>query len=290
MCRSVEVLGFHHAEREVRILLGFYVEKKMEAGAENYLRLMHRGNVECFVQPAWPLPLHPDEVKYGSSVLRDIYAENFQEQEHDNHLLHVKTLTAWDARIPVAQPHPVVPWSPKIEGDPVKDWGWKLMPETPALPLEQYVPFTTWLLGPFDEPAPYLITCAIRIAHKTYDELVESKPQFTVDGPERLLSRIKYDDVFRLADQERAEWEGRLAPFEQSHLLLGDGYDVIILNPPLADSVERLNGSIGIVPAPRQPGRERGERFMTADQAFNMTLRYARSEVEKADQETVLHC
>src|SRR5258708_8746167 len=289
MHRSIEVLGFHQVEREVHILIGLYVENRLAAGTENYLRMLHRRNVECFVQRSWPLPAHPDEFGHGSCVLEDIYGDIFEEAPGQQH--QVNALTAWDARVPGEQ-SPFKPWWPTIDSEPVQEWGWRIPPETPVCPLERYAPFTTWRLGPFTEATSYLVTCTIRIPGTTYEHLVQRKPQFSVDGPERLLSRIKYDDVFRLADQDRASWEERLAPFEQSHLLVGEEYDVIILNPPLADKVDRLNGSIGIVPAPRQPirdGERRGERFMTADQAFNMTLRYARSDVETADQETVVH-
>jgi hypothetical protein len=292
MRRSVEVLGFHQGDREMRILVGLYVENRLPAGADNYLGIMHRGNMECFVQPAWPLPLHPDESIGDGGVLHQIYGDLFEEIEGE--VFQIKTLTAWDDSFEIKRERPI-PWHPKriSEDRLVESWGWPWEPETLPASVEECVPFTTWKFGPFADPTSYLITFALRIRGKTYDKLVDRDREFTVEGPEHLLSRIKYDDLLRLSDQEQSKWRQRLEPFESSRLLFGsEGYDVIILNPPLADRVLALGGSIGIVPAPKQPtsrGVPTGERFITSNQAFSMTLRYAVSLAPYSESEVAVH-
>ena len=293
MRRSVEVLGFHKEQREVRILLGLYVENRFQSGHENFLGMMHRGNVECFVRPAWPFPEHPDEHAAKSDgrlggnvdgVLAQVYGQNFQER--DGKIYQVNTMTAWDNYVPILNAEQPIRWSPFSDYGP-GEWGLPWSPDVEAPPLDQWVPFTTWTLGPFTEAASYLITVMLRISGQTYSTLVAREPEFTVDGPERLLSRINYEDLICLRDHERSPWKKRLAPFENSHLLLGEGYDVIVLHSPLADKVQSLGGGIGITPAPRQPST--GDRYVTANQAFCMTLRYSAMPIQYAPSEAVLH-
>jgi hypothetical protein len=285
MRRSVEVLGFHEQAREVHIQLGLYLENRYEQGP-NYLRMLHRGNVECFLQPAWPFPSHPDEALSGESVLRDLYAPIFEDR--GGTIMQVNTLTAWDSPVTYPTPQHAVAWGPQT-GICVPGWGVPLVPEMndSERASGRYYPFTSWSLGPFAEQTSYLITCSLRVSGATYDELVHSKPHFGVDGPERLLRRIRYDDLYRLPDDARGLWERELEPFEQSSITNGEGYDVIVLRSPLADSVERLRGSIGVAAAPKQPlrrdGQQVADRFITSDQAFSMTLRYAADQVSGAE-------
>jgi len=265
--RSVEVLGYH--EQEVRILLALYLENLAPTGTENYLGMMHRGHVECKIVPAWPLPQHPDEVKAElrakDSILRQLYEPAFT--QIDGRLVQLKGLTTWDTWHSVKERRVI----------PEKD-GWKLTrsSEIPYMDSGGWVPFTTWRIGPFTESAFYLITCVLGFTGETYRELVDRESDFTVDGPMRLLARVR-DDLLRLPQQDRARWVGELARFECSHLLPGDGYDVIILAPPLAEEV-RTSGQIGIASAPLQPdrgSRHLADRFIASDQRFSMVVEYA---------------
>ncbi len=151
------------------------------------------------------------------------------------------------------------------------------------MPAGQYAPFTAWRLGPFLDIASYLVTFTLRITGETYHELVDDAREFTVEGPEHLHSRIKYDLQRRYSEPERQEWESFLQPFERSQLLLGEGYDAIILNEPFGDNIEVLSGGMGMLPAPKQPRRTNAstqavpsaERFIASSSAFSMTLRYS---------------
>jgi len=265
--RSVEVLGYH--DTEVRILLALYLENLAPAGVENYLGMMHRGHVECAIVPAWPLPQHPDEPQSRHSaktcVLRQLYGAAFFEDSRG--LFQRKGLTKWDAWHSVDERRVI----------PEKD-SWKLKRTSECLHAETgaWVPFTTWRLGPFTESTFYLVTCVLRFAGETYHELVDQRDNFTVDGPSRLLTRIKYEDLFRLPREDREKWIRQIEPFDSARLLLSDEYDVIILAPPLANEVHAYS-KIGISLARLQPvheGRHLGDRFITSDPGFSMIVKY----------------
>jgi hypothetical protein len=276
MRRSVEVLAFHEAKEEVEILFGLYVENRLASGTPNFLGIMHRGNVECFLQPAWPLPLHPAEARnrLSKGVFQEIYGDLFR--DIGGRPRQVSTLTAWDGELFLdaeKQVEPIV-WPPEeLRRGEKTEFGWPFPSEGCSKPLGRYIPFTTWKLGPFIEATSYLITFVLRITGETYRKLVDRDNEFTVDGPERLLSRITYDDLYRLPQEERALWHERLERFRSSLLLMGEGYDVIILHAPYSDAVEPLNGSLAIGQAPKQPPH--ADRFVTANQGFSMALRYA---------------
>jgi hypothetical protein len=296
MRRSVEVLAFHQESRKVEILFGLYVENKLPAGERNYLRMMHRGNVECFFVPAWPLPQHPAESRVHGpevpGVLQQIYGDLFDEVNGQPR--QTSTMTGWDGKVelPVSgQDRPVV-WTPDEQAcGEITEFGRPLQSETPSPGFQVYTPFTTWELGPFTEPTSFLLTFVLLIQGATYDELVGGDREFTVDGPERLLSRIRYDDLYRVPDEDRSKWCDRLKPFEQSRLLMGEGYDVMILRPPYANAVEALSGGMGIGLGPRQPlwqGQPMAERFITSHQSFSMALRYAKVDEPASSMSSVL--
>ena len=268
MHRSVEVIGYHKADQEVKILLALFLENQASAGLENYFGMMHRGNVDCEVKPAWPLPCHPDEkaLPARNRVLQQLYAPAFNEV--NGKLFQTKTLTPWDECHAIMD-RPVIPWANKK--------GLKCVRGLPCDQSPHYVPFTIWRVGPVTEPGNYLIVCALAFRGQTYYELVERESNFTIDGPTRLLARVKYEDLFRLPQNERTTWAQHLKPFEGAQPLVGDGYDIIILGPPLADEV-RTSGKIGILSAPLQPAhgpRHRADRFITSGRTFSMVAKYA---------------
>src|SRR5579862_813315 len=199
MRRSVEVLSIRQHSGEMHVLLGLYVQSTRPNSS---LGILHRGNAEAFLLPAWPLPLHPDEKgRARVGVLEQIYGSLFQEREGE--IYQVRTLTAWDNAFDIAHQHPVAWPIEKSERYTVDPWGWKVRPETPQLAPEEYAPFTSWKLGPFPEATSYLVTFTLRMRGKTYHELVDNAREFTVEGPEHLLSRIKYDLDQRYSCPER---------------------------------------------------------------------------------------
>jgi hypothetical protein len=288
--RSIEVIGYHRKEEEVRILLLLYAENKLpiEEG-ENCLWMMHRGNLECCWKPSWPLPLHRDEedacVLPNSSILMRLYGEAFDEKrsedsERQKHLFRVNRLSQWDSWEKV-ESEIVHRWQPSCGLPMAADRSGEIFmaPQFPVPTLEEDVPFTSWRIGNFTEPGLFLITFALRFSGETYKRLVSQQPQFTVDGPQRLLTRTKYEVLNR---EDREIWSEQLALFEREPVLPTRGYDVIVLNPPFADEIETFAPS-GMAQAPRQPESSDallGNRFITLNHEFTMLAQYANQTVE----------
>jgi hypothetical protein len=267
--RSIEVIGYHRYREEVQILFLLYGENKCK---DNCLRMMHRGNVECCWLPSWPLPRHPSEkptsVEETPSILGNLYGEAFELV--DGGLFRVKTLLPWDSWETI-KPRIVHPWRPS-SGSPRMAGASEDMlisPEFPHPRLDEYVPFTSWRIGNFMEPGLFLMTFAMRFSGETYRRLVGRQTQFTVDGPQRVLTRTKYEVLNR---EDHKVWTKRLALFESESVFSDKGYDIIVLNRSLADEVETFAPS-GMVQAPRQP--ENGSRFITLSHEFTMWVRYA---------------
>jgi hypothetical protein len=262
--RSVEIIGYHQAERRARILIGMYLENRKCLGTENYFDVLHRGPVHCTLSPAWPPPQHADERMAGvtTCLLRELYEEAFEEDS--GRLFQVKALTAWDE------------WR-KIDHTSVVSVGEatgvrcdEICPSTRTDTLCDYVPFTTWRLGPFRERCSYLVVLEMQFDGHTYDDLLGRGTEFTVDGPTRVLARIREEDFARLPPNELENWTNRLDAFEKGLLLQGEGYDVVILAPPLADELQLCRWS-GVSPAPIQPSN--GRRFLTANEEFSIAFR-----------------
>ncbi len=296
--RSVEVIGYHGEDDTARILVILAVTNTAPPSTKNYLRIMHRGNVEAFLRDAWPLPDHYDEAarwkqigaadggKAGSrgNVLIKLYREAFKEVGDE--LLQIEALTGWDEFLPIDPPVRVFACGLRSCLDGVKESprGHLIEPEVPSPSADTYSPFTSWKLGPFIEPGLHLLALELTFTGETYKELV-TRGEFTIDGPQRLLARVKHDDLARLSDRERTEWQSRLDKFEGHSLLLGQSYDVIILRDPFADPIQMLGGT-GIARAPKQPMCKNtpvADRFVTTNQAFSIALRPWTKEVSEAE-------
>lgn len=279
--RSVEIIGYHRDREEVEILFLLYAENKLpvEEG-ENCLCMMHRGNVECRWKPSWPLPYHRDEEtagrRDGVSIAASLYEPAFELQYGE--LSRVRTLRPWDSWETIT-PHVVHRWHAASDKR-------KLDPQGPRRPLDEYIPFTSWEIGNFTEPGLYLMSFALRFKGETYKRLVGRQPQFTIDGPERLLTRAKYEILNR---EDREVWSEKLALFERGTVFSEKGYDVIILNPPLADKIDTFTPS-GMAQAPLQPksgGRLLGTRFITLSHEFTIRGQYATQTDGVRDRELV---
>jgi hypothetical protein len=276
MRRSVEVLSFHRADKEVRVLLGLFVQNKK---SNNVLGIMHQSNVDLLVHPAWPFPRHPDERGRRHGILDELYGGLFREDR--GRLYQTHTLTAWDENLKIAEQE-VRAWAPY--GRTIK----RIEPDISVGP-HTYVPFTTWTLGPFPEVCSYLITFELQIKGPAYQYLVAPERSFTVDGPERLLSTFRYGELPRVHSRHRDQWRKSLDTFEKHKLLIGEGYDIVVLRPPLGDAIEFFRGGMGIAPASIQPSDEVALRFTTVDQSFSIGLRYASSDVGDLTPEIVAY-
>lgn len=214
--RSVEVLGYHHSGHRVSILFALLAENLL-AGSPNSLRFLHRGKVDCHVVSAWPLPKHPDEKEHGGKgVLSNVYEHLFDMTDR-RRILRAKKLTAWDSEEPLTSEEqvPILNWA-EISG--VLRAG-EQRHELSADPLPPnasgYVPFTTWTLSPFNEKGFYLVSFELRFEGETYARLLHADPVvFTVDGPERLLGRIEYEDMVEVGRTEVGPWLKELDDFK----------------------------------------------------------------------------
>jgi len=277
----VEIIGYHATDRTIKILLALIVENMAENGVKNDLRLMHAGTPDCFVVPPWPLPKHPDEEPDSKGILDQLFGHAFE--SGSGGLKRTKGLTSWDECHPIPET-PIVTFQSGGDHNPLLG-GSFVMPEQ-GIPTDGRVaPFTVWKFGPFTQKAAHLITLGLRFAGSSCDQLLgPGQVEFTVDGPLRLVTRIKLEDLSDFSSETRRAWVDRITPFEEAnHLLMGEGYDVIILREPLADRVE-LVGEIGIARAAKQPvqrGVQIADRFVTTHRHFSILARLAERTAEE---------
>jgi hypothetical protein len=269
------MIGYHRRDHQVRIQLLFHLDNTAPSGTNNFLNVLHRGNVQFEVVPAWPFPSHPDEEAGNETgVLNEIYGPMFSAAGKD--LFQIRTLTAWDDYQEVERRR-VIQWPPKIDNHrSPRSYASYSVSDQDTFDRQQLLPFSTFTLGPFTEEGSYLIALRMNFSGKVYDQLTGDHSEFTVDGPIRLLSRIKYQDILKTPIAEQSAWRNRLKPFEDEALLPGEGYDVVLLGPPSADHVVPLSTS-GISLAPLQPKQLIPgvvQRFVSANQRFTLTLRY----------------
>lgn len=307
--RTVEVLAYHKEERCVRILFLILAKNNSVDSGPNYLKLLHRGNVECTLLPPWPLPRHYDEGentkgKVGAvqGILEDLYGKVFSGEEAP--IVLSKCLTPWDSFVEISE-RIEVRAGPDL---PAGQGGFPLPMKLDADQLRvdecSYRPFTTWTVGPFNHAGMYLIAFSLNFTGETYADLVERSmriatnetdasgelaahgerievaPGFSVDGPQRLLALINYLDLpLSRNEQERKDFITMLEPFQdEDKRIEPEAYDVVILNYPLADPVEvdseaMLRNSIYEAPLQASP-LGRAKRFITVDNCFTIGLKY----------------
>jgi hypothetical protein len=272
--RSIEVLGYHGAERCVRVLVVLLAENQL-SDKTNKLNILHRGNVTCHILKPWPLPRHMDEDQTAEKgILEQYYAAAFK--EYSSRLFRTDILKAWDQWEISPEPQEVIPWSPlEAQGCNIQEGNF-LAPVEPYRINHAHIPFTSWTLEPFNRKALYLISFQLEFSGETYGRLIEHDGNFSVDGPERLLNFIESEDLADLEDRELAEWSGQLADFADCSKRVGSVcYDVIIVNPPFADAVSAADEWCRkwIYPAPKQ-NSPMATRFVTTSQWFTIALYY----------------
>jgi len=267
--RSVEVLAYHLKERRVSILFLLLAESFEE---KNALSILHRGNVTCKVLPSWPLPLHPDEHGHPSKgVLQSIYGSFFR--EYNGRLSRSAELCPSDEEVGASAGEAVCTQPPSLQ--------------TPILAQAEgtgWIPFTKWTLA-IENKGWHLLAFHFSFNGETYDRLLPRHEVFTVDGPERLLSRIEHDDMSRLTQAERKPWIAELREFAALERRLScASYDLVILGRPFADdvAVAATHCATGVYPAPRQPqGYQNVQRFLTTNPFFTLPLTDARATRDK---------
>ena len=279
--RSVEILGYHNKNKLINIQILLYIKNKLPDGKKNYLYMLHAGNVSAELISPWPLPFHTD-VKNAinqndlpeqpKSILESLYGMGFQ--KYQRRLCEVYGLSSWDTWYP-QQKKPVTIW-PKEENQLSGD---KLSTGIQRMFSDEcnnhFVPLSIFKLGPFTKTGPVLIALNIVISGETYSKLLGGQKIFTVDGPDTLMLRIKHEFIPEFTDDkdEQQKWRKRLAYFK-NYVGFGESYDVITLQPPVADKVKYINSS-GIIEASKQPPGHLGQRFITRCQGFTLCLKLA---------------
>jgi len=274
--RSGETIAPHQEQEEARILATLYLENTLDDDVENFIELLHPGNVEAELVTDQVLADHPDEreKKVQHNVLYSIYGEAFKITKNRNEvesILQIKALSAWDTWYEVEEPQ-FVNWA----GDKrTQDNPPRLQRVCPHEDCDGFAPFTVWKIGPFKKKGPVLMSLKIKLRGESYRELVSRDRTFSIDGPERLLSRIEYSYIPRLDKENRYWWKKELNKF-RNYISTGQSYDIVILGKKFADAVDVLEKS-GVAEATLQLGsRNLGVRYITDDSNFTMTLKYVK--------------
>ena len=272
--RSVEVLAYHRQQELVRALVWLVAENL--SNHDEYLRMLHRGNVVCKPDKAWPPPRHSDEPVEQSSpgALQALYGEGFDSSSAGD-IQWIKELTPWDSWLEFATP-PAICAPANL--DATVESALADLPDSKPSVNGEYRPFTVWNVGPFPARQTSLVAFHLEFGGATYSKLVGTNSLFTIDGPRRLLSRIMNYDLLSVQDRTRRQaYQNQIGKFlDPATRLSADGYDVVILRPAVSDGVEVLENECrnGIYAAPRQAPAI-AHRFLTTNQSFTITLRYS---------------
>lgn len=283
--RSVEALAFDRGQRKVAILFLLLMENLKP---RNYLRMLHPGNSSCRMVRAWTgddigtLPYHPweDELA-GNSVLDQIYHKLFRYRRASKELYQVRALNPFESIYGLKTPRKVVVWP----HDDNAHW----RPEEGLMDgmerfigsddEDAFVPFTAWRLGPFVQTGLVLVSFHLWFEAANFDQLVTDREYFSVDGPSRLMSRIKYDCIPVMAAGEQRGWRQDLTFFED-HIDFERNYDIVIHKIREADGsrveVDK-DGSHNIAEAAedRQPrDAQVARRYVTMKSDFKLNLHF----------------
>ncbi len=278
--RSVEILGYHHKEKRCNILLVLYLQNKLSDGEENFLYMLHPGNVTATLGNPWPAPHHPDVEKQNGTeflngtklILESVYGKAFREDDETGQVYQTSGLSTWDSWYP-QDDEPVEIFWPKEKNTLGKD---KLTAEIPRVfpktNTQSFSPFNVFELGPFTKRGAVLIAVNSVVQGESYDKLLGDRRAFTIDGPETLLSRIKHEYIPLVQnEEEKNKWNDVLRKFRR-YVGFGESYDVITIQPPYADKLEYIDGS-GIIKAPEQPPQELAERYISGCHGFTLCLK-----------------
>jgi hypothetical protein len=273
--RSVEMLAYDQKRHSVSITLLLLANNLRK---DNLFRMLHRGSVACNRIPAWPFPMH--QAQRGQSdhnILEDLYGGMFIEK--DRKLVWRNDITIWDGLIAMDEKE-IIPANDSVG----------LHPDYQSR-SEKHMPFSSWTIR-VKQPGWYLFAFDLYFDGDTYDALLPKQKIFTVDGPERLLARIQFEDLDCLTNSDYQLWSDRLKNFVDSDTRLdSSSYDIILLGPPYAAHVVRARdySTDGVYLSPRQPLVPGAARYITTDCAFCLPLSYRSMETEDSElQSTAL--
>lgn len=276
--RCGEIIGHHYKENRVFVLSVLYMKNMARDGTENYLHLLHPGNVSVELR-GWPIR-HPDETDNARSIFESVYGEGFEEQNEQ--LFQTKGLSSWDSWFHHDNERITI-W-PNEELTPQRRCKYikKILPKDDR---ENFVPFSVFQLGPFTKAGAILINLLLTLVGETYEKLVTHEPVFTIDGPERLLRRV--EDYIDEDPRQWQQWRDMVDGFHD-YLDFGESYDVALINNSNVDKVKVLRRS-GIVEAPIQPKPQcLANRYISSNSAFKLTVGYSSEKIKEEITKMVL--
>ena len=288
--RSVETLAFNRADKRVSILFLLLIENDRPG---SYLRVLHPGSSRCELVEPWDgdvigtLPYHRDggeeEEDGRPSVLQQVYERMFHYVPEEGKLYQVEALNPHESWYGLEVKRRVKIWPQEDEclwTDAEKRQGGIQVVDGPDRP-DEFVPFTTWKLGPFKEAGLTLLSFSIAFDRRNYDVLVGDREYFSVDGPMRLRSKIKRDCIPLMPPETQKRWYKSLE-FFNTWIAFQGNYDIMIRTTPEADGsyveVDEC-GSCMVVEAAEdrqpQPG-SCARRYVTIDEDFKLNLCFTR--------------
>jgi len=274
--RMGEVIGCHFKPEEAKILGVLFLNNGGKDGEENYLELMHPGNVEAKLTTSSPLPNHPDEPVDDShqNILNTIYGDAFdikraKDSQKICEIQQVKALSQWEIWYELDDnPYSQINWpeDPRTQDKPPKIK--KIFPQEGK---SGFVPFTIWRVGPFVKKGPVLFSFEMILKGESFYEFVSRERVFTIDGPERILFRIEFGYIPLLPEKERGAWLNKLKTFE-NYIKAKSGYDIILLGSKLADALTVGQQSCASKAGLQLESEDIGVRYLTDDANYRMIV------------------
>jgi hypothetical protein len=283
LAQSVEILSYLDDERKVNILYLLLAKKKGDD--PNTLGFIHRGRTKCRLLQPWPIQRHPNEKTESYPILQKLYGKYFEDRGVGNggDLVIKKIRINSDQWEDLDKPEVVIPY-------PIGDLSSSIEMIKPRDQGYEHIPFSEGTLKGFEKSGYYLLCISFSFCGETYDRLIRESDPFTVDGPSRLLSRIKYYDLARIPSEDRKYWDEHLQPYEDpSKSLPCRFYDIILLNNSETSNVKVMDEytSNGIYRVFNHPKFE-GLYYLTVDQAFTLPLAFSKKTERIKHPELVL--
>lgn len=234
--RAIEVISCHQEQKQAEVIFLVCISNEKE---NNFLHFLHPGNVSCeLMDISAGLPWHPDEIRINqdkksdeSNILTSIYGQMYCFDENDKKFHLKKDIAPIDLLCDLKKEN-----QSEISFWPEDATLKTLMePLCPQKDQSEFIPFSAWKAGPFST-GNFLIAIKTTLLGKSYEEFVESKPFFIVDGPKQLYNRIKHLYIPMQDKTEKQEWKERFGIFK-NYLHFDESYDVIILREPFGDKV-----------------------------------------------------
>jgi hypothetical protein len=265
-----ETLGFHFKKKTVNVQTTFYLSNNLPDSEENYLYILHPGNVDFELITDTPFPPHRDEKDYN--LLESLYSQSCKYDPVTKKLIQVRALSSWDDWQDYSKEEfERVNWPGDLENKP-PIVARKSFPDENLISINKFSPFSICKVGPFTKNGAVLFSLNIRLNMESFIELVDRGATFTIDGPQRMLSRIKHCYIPKIDDSDfRNVCINELSKFED-FLKAAAGYDIVVLGEKFADLPVEIDKSYIEEALIQLPRRDYGVRYITNNCNFTMEL------------------